>query len=175
MRLFTGIKIDPDYCDQLLSVKKINKHLASIRWTKKENIHITSLFIGNRTPLQLDTIQTKLSAIANSTPCFNLELTHIGYSPGKNPSMIWAYLSPNAEFSRLHKELGIKLANKHAIHQSIMPHITLARIKKESKFYKPIFPPIEGIIPVNKIVLWESKLNKAGAKYYKVNEFQLIP
>jgi len=132
-----------------------------IKWTKKDNLHITLFFIGFvEIDDLLDVFNKVEKAVKNIEP-FNVDLESISYSPKvDNPKMIWVNGKRNNEMikinNQLEKELDFISIN------NFKSHITLGRIiqwefKKIDLEERPdIFKEIDLFFPVESIEIMES-------------------
>lgn len=157
-----------------------------VRWTKKENIHITLVFLGYVSDEELLEVCETAKKVASEGSSFSINLKKIIYGPPKKmpPRMIWAegVCSELAEgkkidgLSRLQKDLENSLltSSTKEIKSESRPytsHITLGRIRQwEFRAIEPEERPIvdEDIslsFSVNSIEVMESQLKKGGSKY----------
>ena len=74
IRLFVGLKIPYDICDELLL---LCSGLENARWVKKENFHITLQFIGPVQESYIDDLIQCLSEVSFSQ--FSLTLNGINF------------------------------------------------------------------------------------------------
>ena len=131
-----------------------------VRWTKRENLHITLLFIGSVSDQDIPEICLTTREIASRHPVFGLNLTKISYGPPQKmpprppkfpeivteekeweqkfgrPRMIWAAGQESEELGKLQKDLESSLftfsfkALSESGIRSFAPHITLGRIRQ---------------------------------------------
>jgi len=157
-----------------------------IRWVKKENLHITLLFLGYLLDEEVGEVCRNIKKAVSGKSVFSLKLEKISYGPpGKIPPlMIWAIgekvkeivdlkdsmekllISPEVKFGKENR--GFKL------------HITLARIRawQWRKIEPEERPEIERRISldfeVNSIEVMESKLKRGGAEYIVLESVKLV-
>lgn len=125
-----------------------------VRWTKKENMHITMEFLGYLIDEELIEICQKVKKTASEKEAFSVRLNKICYGPpGKKlPRMIWVTAERIKEFN-------------------LSPHITLGRIKTwEFRQIEPEERPevneeIDLSFEVNSIEIMESRLKRGGPEY----------
>lgn len=156
-----------------------------IRWTKKENIHITLLFLGSLEEKEISALSETVKEITDKESQFSLELSNIDYGPPAKipPRMIWLQLKNNPALSMIAEEIKKTLFEKKILknleERPFTPHITLGRIKAWQ--WKRIEPEERPVIkktlgqdfPVRSIELMESKLKKTGAEYQILESFPL--
>ncbi|MBU2545489.1 hypothetical protein KKC65_03525 [Patescibacteria group bacterium] len=136
------------------------------KWTKKDNLHITLEFLGNVSDEELLDVLKDTQELAEKHTSFNIKLDKICYGPIRfgsgqaTPRMVWA-TGPKIE------ELNL------------IPHITLARIKKwdwnriELDERPQIDEDINLEFEVNSIEAMESVLKKGGPEYIILESFEL--
>ena len=183
-RIFIAINLPEKVKTEL---EKLEKEIESLfppklnrgmfRWVKKENLHITLLFIGSVRDEEIPKISQIVKDIAQSQKPFSLRIEKVSYGPPKKipPRLIWVEVGRKPELSEIAKKLKKEMAESGILRKveqrEFSPHITLARIK--SFWWKRIEPEerpeIEREIAldfeVNSIEIMESKLKKTGAEY----------
>ncbi|MFA4998952.1 MAG: RNA 2',3'-cyclic phosphodiesterase [Candidatus Paceibacterota bacterium] len=89
-RVFIAINL-PEKIKRELSEYKDKWLELPCRWTKRENIHITLVFLGYLTDDEVLNICKITEEVALRNKPFSIELNKITYGPkDKNPRMIWA-------------------------------------------------------------------------------------
>lgn len=149
-----------------------------IRWTKKENLHITLVFLGYLTDDELLEICKITKEVASRNQSFSINLNKIYYGPPKKmpPRMVWVQGKKSKEFASLKDDLEKSLMISKEVHfspekRTFSPHITLGRIKAwEFRQIEPEERPLvdEEInlsFEVNSIEVMESELKRGGAEY----------
>jgi 2'-5' RNA ligase len=178
-RLFLGVPLPAHWLDALAVFKSNNTDFnEKCKWVKEQNLHITTLFIGDFPRMAIPDLLGEINMVCNKTNGFELELENIVLKKGYRNSMIWAQFKEHPGFSSLHEQLHQYVNGKNALHEfrkQLIPHITLARIKAAKPqnnliFEKSDFPKQIGISQIN---LWESKLNPSGAVYLLIRSFNL--
>jgi 2'-5' RNA ligase len=155
-----------------------------MRWTHPENLHITLLFLGDITDVELGEVCMAVKSVTEKYQAFNLHLSRLGYGPeGKiPPRYIWAGGEVNHEAMALKKELENALLELvHFVPDKgiFSPHITLARIKAFawSAINPEERPEVEQEIDlaftVESIEVMESELKKGGPVYTVVESYPL--
>jgi RNA 2',3'-cyclic 3'-phosphodiesterase len=176
-RLFVAIPLTQEYISFLNSFREANKDLKNVRWTLPENLHITLCFIGKVAESKTEEIISVIDELTQKTNPFSLEFKENRYATDKRqPTMIWCEFQKNKDFvdlyNSLHKRPTEYLVKKES-RKNPIPHITLARLKSFSKDQLIQDKELPGILTVNKIELWESKLNPAGSEYSMIKRFLL--
>jgi len=166
-RIFIAINLPEDVKDQLVAYQKKIDGLfqppVPIRWTHKDNLHITLEFLGNLSDDEVAKVCRDTEEFAKNHEPFTITLDKISYGPPyqnkfgtgqapKLPRMIWV-------IGEKVKELGLT------------PHVTLGRIKMwEFRQIEPEEKPnvseaINLSFEVNSIEVMESRLKRAGLDY----------
>ena len=152
-RIFVAINLPQDIKEKLVEYQAKWPELP-VRWTKKENLHITLEFLGNLTDEELIELCQKTTEIASEKKAFTVHLNKICYGPpDKKPArMVWVTGEKIKEFN-------------------IAPHITLGRIKTwefrrlELEERPQIAEDIDLTFEVASIEVMESDLKREGPEY----------
>jgi len=200
-RIFIAINL-PDNTKQKLTTyqKKIRGLFISsvkgtpnnepVRWTRKDNLHITLNFIGyvnNDGILEIFEIVKK---VASKHSPFLVNLNKICYGPinKKLPKMVWAIGKKSEKFASLRDDLEKSLSDFPEVRQDLStngkqrkfsPHITLGRIRQwEWRRIEPEERPavdenIDLSFSVGSIEIMESILKRKGPEYTALKGFSL--
>lgn len=152
--------------------------VCPIRWTNKENLHITLVFLGAISNDELLEVCKIVKEVAEKTASFSVNLNRICYGPPKTmpPRMVWVDGEKSPEFTALKDSLEKSLISGEAIHfspenRAFSPHITLGRIKTwafrqiEPEERPTVDKEISLVFPVESIEVMESELKRRGAEY----------
>lgn len=177
-RIFIAINLPKDIKEKLFSYQEKWPELP-VRWTKKENLHITLVFLGAVNNEELLEICKITKEVAQKHSPFPVSFKRICYGPpGKvPPRMVWVEGEKSKELGELQKDLedmlfggSIKNIGKPEARE-YTPHLTLGRIK-EWEFRKidpEERPEVETDInldfDVNSIEVMESELKRGGPEY----------
>jgi 2'-5' RNA ligase len=134
MRLFTGLSIPSHIEAALERVLAELRPMAAVRWSRPENFHITSKFIGEWPALRLAELQAELAALDAPVP-FKIQVTRFGFLPNPHrPKIFFAGVRGEVGLSELAARtdaalfsLGVKREER-----PYTPHLTLARIGNEA-------------------------------------------
>lgn len=185
-RLFIALPVDHESSIQsLLKVSThLNKYKLYLKSVVPDNFHITLKFFG---AVDYDKAETLIAEFLSLNHLRKVEykIEGIGAFPSKNnPSVLWAGLKCD-ELSLAEILLAVeKFAEKNGFppeSRKFIPHLTLARVKKEKKL------PLELIEYLNneagtlfctsvfsELVLYESILKSTGAQYKKIGVINLV-
>jgi len=152
-RIFIAINLPDNTRKRLLSYQEKWPDLP-IKWTYKDNLHITLLFLGYLTDEELLDVIRDAEKIITEKESFQISLNKIIYGPPaslreqtrlrsvaggsaqKIPKMIWAIGETSEEFTDLQKSLEEGVYNeplpdseKREKGNYFTPHVTLGRLK----------------------------------------------
>ena len=158
--------------------KKTRKISSLIRWLPEENFHLTIIFFGYLSLSEIDIVREEAKKIFANQEIFNLLFERICFAPEKKfAKMIWWKGKESLELEKIRKELTGKLLNRgmsfSTNNRPLVPHITLARLKKILPGAPDISEEFNQEFSVKKIDLFESKLSPQGARYYLLESFPL--
>ncbi len=177
LRLFFAVTLPEHIKEEAANLAKI-KEENIWRWTTKENLHLTIVFIGYATEEQLPQIIEAGQYAVEDFQSFILKCKEISYGPEMQKRMIWLNLEKN-EFLlqlkiKLEKALESNGIDFQEENREFKPHITLARLKfGADRPMEQIKKPYLKDFPVEEIVLFSSSLKKAGAEYVQIQRFVL--
>ncbi|MCX8069649.1 MAG: RNA 2',3'-cyclic phosphodiesterase [Thermodesulfovibrionales bacterium] len=174
MRAFIAIPIDDALKKELQGyIKQASLLTHSVRWTKRDNMHITIKFLDEITQELADKLAFELNKITKKYQPFELIINGTGTFPNlKVPRVLWVGIEKSETLHRLYQEIenlctdvGIKKDDK-----AFSPHITVGRIK--DKLSESMFDFIRasgnkkwGSLKVNEILLMKSVLKPEGPEY----------
>ncbi|MCD6577947.1 RNA 2',3'-cyclic phosphodiesterase [bacterium] len=181
MRTFIAIDLPLDIKDNIYNfLEKCGFYdLKGLTFVKKENFHITVSFLGEQDLTMLlpclDFISEKrVEYFSTST---NYSLKNIGAFPNLNtPRIFWIGINDKNRnisgfITSIEKEL-LKIGIISNISKYYIPHITIARNKKNLKFnFGTEIEEELGIFTIKNITLFSSKLTSNGPIYSIVKSF----
>lgn len=158
------------------------------RWTKKENLHITLLFLGYLEDQEVFEVCKSVKEIVAKHEKFFVDLEKICYAPtsknphtetsqsSKAPKMVWAIGKQSEELGEIQKDLEKNILDSFSNDLELesrpySPHITLGRIKAwefrrlEQEERPEISEEINLSFEVDSIEVMESQLERGGPKY----------
>jgi len=185
-RIFIAINLPGDIKKRLVDYQSKWPELP-IRWTKKENLHITLIFIGYANDEELLEVLKITKEVTQRNNSFSINLNKIYYGPPKKmpPRMVWvegAAPEKSQEFTKLQIDLEKSLMISEEVHfspekRAFSPHITLGRIKTwEFRQIEPEERPevneeINLSFEVNSIEVMESELKRGRSEYTILESF----
>lgn len=186
-RIFIAISLPEQIKKKLIIFSQKWPELkGSIRWLKKEALHLTLLFLGPLTEREILKVSQIIKKITQFQKPFFLKFKKICYGPRKiiPPRLIWTELEESPELLKLVKILKNEI-NKVGVLKRIekrefLPHVSLARIKTwqwrrvEAEERPNIEEEFNLSFRVDSIQIMESKLKKAGAEYTILENFPFV-
>ncbi len=177
MRLFIGLDLPGNLKEKIFVVsQKIGKEIPC-KLVEKENLHLTLVFLGERTTEELERIKETLSEVTKGFKNFYLRLGEGEFFPAGRPRGIWLKIEGETDKLRqLHQKI-IDCLSKNGIQLKdlrFIPHCCLCRLKgKVEKGMKIEKMGPESRFAAEKITLFESRLSLKGPTYFKLQEFDL--
>ncbi|MCD6097204.1 RNA 2',3'-cyclic phosphodiesterase [bacterium] len=191
-RIFIAINLPDDIKNQLsLKQSKLDKLFSKsdipVRWTKKENLHLTLYFLGYIRENKLESVFELTKKTSSSFESFSIKLNKIVYAPLNSfpPRMIWATGEKSSHFIELKRKIEDGLVKENFFSKSFFKkekkkdiiHITLARIRSIFSYNPENLPDISEDIDldfkVNSIEVMESHLKPKGPEYTILKSFNL--
>jgi 2'-5' RNA ligase len=146
MRLFTAIEISAEVknnlgalLDRLRPTAKLTKLTKprTLSWTRVDNLHITTKFIGEWPESRLEEMERALASVG-SPGAVHVGISGLGWFPNaRDPRVLWAGVKAGEELRQLAHATE---AVVHAIgvakeDREYSPHLTLARIRARVPAY----------------------------------------
>lgn len=174
-RLFVAIRPPETVRDVLIDAMDDS---PALRWVGDEQLHLTLRFIGEvERPLAND-VADSLGRVR--FPIFDLRISGIGRFDQRKGGSLWAGVEPRrpvAELATKVERACVRVGlepERRAFH----PHITLARWNRRSAEAARDFERRHGDLasnpfPVDRFILFESRLSKHGPHYEEIASYPL--
>ena len=155
---------------------------GTIKWVNPEQLHLTLRFFGDTEEKELKWMPEVIKNTTEQQHSFSLSLSSLGvFKNVAQPRVIWIGCSCPAELSDLKTSIDQAFDKHHfpADNKPFSPHLTLGRIKalyEKARLAELIRRYQEQILykqQVDRIVLYESILKKAGPEYFPLHTFNL--
>jgi RNA 2',3'-cyclic 3'-phosphodiesterase len=183
-RLFAAIELG---ADALRRVADEQSRLAetmrgsSARWTKRDQLHITLVFMGEVSDERAGQIVEIMRVAIPHSP-FPFELGGIGAFPGHGaPRVLWIGVKSGAESIVRVQEMVVDRLENVGVEQEqrpFSPHVTLARWRDSRPSDRPressASPPTIARVDVNSVTLFQSRTSSAGSAYTRLVESPLL-
>lgn len=128
MRLFTAINFNEDIQSDLLKViHELKSESEKGNFTRKENLHLTLVFIGEMPESHLNIIKEAMDKVQGEK--FNLSISKFGKFRNRDESLYWCGIEGNEMLIKVQKNLAYNLKNSGISidNKPFKPHITLGR------------------------------------------------
>jgi 2'-5' RNA ligase len=173
VRVFAASPLPENITKIFLELSGRNPGIEGVRWTKKDNLHVTLFFIGETGKENLEKIISKLESTLFTIKRFRIEFDCIEIRKTKGkPSMIWARFRKSEEFSQLSAAIFQKVKEFMTInpsHKDPIPHTTLARIKSGADVYSADLEiSYVASLEISGIELWMTVNTKDGVIYERL-------
>jgi len=154
--------------------------LPRVRWSAPETIHLTLRFFGDVPEESLEKITDVVLSVGRSFAPFQAELKGIGVFPSPaRPRVIWLGVTGAPALAQLHAALdrSLRLAGWPGEERPFSPHLTLGRARERLILPATVLERYReagcGPLPVEQLVLYESRLRPAGAIHLPLATFPL--
>jgi RNA 2',3'-cyclic 3'-phosphodiesterase len=181
MRLFTGISIAPTVRKNLDKLLQQLRPTAPLRWSRVENLHITTKFIGEWPE---ESVNDLIDALDEVPPPGKIDLAirGLGWFPNPHsPRVFWCGIDAPPALAALAGATDQKLAaiGVQAESKKFAPHLTLARVDAGAKLLAlqqavaALHSVAFGGFTATEFHLFLSELGPGGSKYTKLADFPL--
>jgi RNA 2',3'-cyclic 3'-phosphodiesterase len=139
MRLFTAVELSAEVTENLRLLLDRLRPAAKLSWTRPENLHITTKFIGEWPEERLDEAKRALASVKSSGP-IAIGIHGIGWFPdARRPRVLFAGVKSGDELTDLAQATDDALAaiGVEKEDRKYTPHLTLARVRTSA--------PLDGI------------------------------
>jgi len=186
IRSFLAFEL-PEFVKEELSglIRSFNRGVSKVRWVKRENMHLTVLFLGNISEETIPAMAEDISDICERFSPFIVRMKGVGCFPNiRNPKVIWVGIDGEIErMAKFYESLVMNLS-KYGIKQenrTYRPHLTLGRIKGNSNIRDRMVGMIskgreitDKEFILQELVLFKSDLRPQGPIYTKLNSWSLL-
>jgi RNA 2',3'-cyclic 3'-phosphodiesterase len=176
IRLFVAATLPESLKDVFHEQLKAFEH-PNIRFLPPQNLHLTLFFIGNVPLSALESIKSIIKGIAQQHEPFTLRFAQTEPGPHiHKPRLIWARFASHPTFEQLNTALTELLTIKTLPKKKPLPHITLARFRKDKPVPKELSAIISKepiVLTVNTISLWQSELSSPHPTYKVLHTYPL--
>jgi RNA 2',3'-cyclic 3'-phosphodiesterase len=180
MRVFIAVDLPNEVRKALHDVQRELEPLTnSARWVAPESIHITLKFVGEIPEKRLEDIDTAVTGLTWKS--FTISVRGVGFFPGKrSPRVLWAGLeAPTMQGLAEQLDARMERLGFEKEKRAFRPHVTLARAKDTRLDSTLVTAATQyeehdfGSFTVDRVFLFMSTLQPAGAVYEKLKEYLL--
>lgn len=141
------------------------------RWMRPETSHLTLRFLGDISEDFLEKIGAVMLSVKASNPSFLLRVHGVGAFPSPvRARVLWSGLDGAPPLLKLAADLetGLHTLGLPPEERPFAPHLTLARLRQARDLRAVVQRHLDfdgGIVPVERLVLYESRLLPGGAQH----------
>jgi len=152
----------------------------SVAWVRAANRHLTLAFLGQQPLSELYYLQSVLQARLESWAGFSVAAQSINGFPDARSAIVALELEAAAVLLELVALVEAALTavlsqpNQTQHGRRYRPHITLGRLKRGKHWQQPS-QSVHWSLPVNSVVLFQSRLTPHGAQYSPLWSLPLLP
>ena len=145
------------------------------RWVPQENIHLTVRFLGTISEETLDLLMPEMDRLGRGLSQTKIEIEHVSGFPAGRPTVIAAAIAPSRKLARLAKrvETMVTGVGLDAAPRPFRPHITIVRLPRKDPRLLDLHVELRRSFTACKLVLFESKPGRDGARYARVHSTRL--
>lgn len=171
-RIFSAIPLPPEVRDHVSRIVDVlSGSLEGVRWVPEANLHVTLRFIGNCPVSKVDELIRWMHKAARHLPA-SLEVGGVGGFPSQGSArVIWVGAADaTGAASKVYNVIdkGAQRCGFGREGRAYRPHITVGRAKRPVKIPAELKEGLAGDVmafEASEIVLYESRLDSAGATY----------
>lgn len=153
-------------------LRPLQTQMPDARWTRSENRHLTLHFFGEVEQETLEKIKVSVLSVKGCQQPFRVEVTGLGAFPNPHrPRILWLGLEPKDQLRQLHEDCRKQLHQAGVATESrpYSPHLTVGRLRQQKPDLTDLCNSVGhtriGQLPVDKLVLFESRLQPGGAEH----------
>jgi len=181
-RLFVAVLVSEEAKEKIKLLRAgLFRTGADLNLASLSGLHFTLKFLGSVDESKIPEIKQKLNQLAKNTNNFEVLIKGMGVFPDlEKIRVVWIGVE-NSDLISLMKETDKELVRiKKNDYEKEIPHLTIARVRTEKakeklqKFVKKNKDKEFGKIKVEKLILYETKIDLLSGLVYKVvGEFDL--
>lgn len=179
MRIFSGIPLTEQGCYKLNSVlRELSANNTDFRWVLPQNIHITLHFFGDRKIEEVELIHKIMQEKLTNCTSSIVRITNVDAFPhASKPRVIFFNFEDEGYLKKIYQNIsgGLREQKVDFDDRPYVPHLTLGRLaSKYGKGKMPAIEPLNGLLEIKQVNLYQSVLKPAGAVYTVLREYPLI-
>lgn len=159
----------------------LSESLPGIRWTHPDTVHLTLRFLGATGIDDLEKIRASMLSVALHAATFQVDVCGLGAFPTRHrPRVVWLGLTPEDLLRTLYQACQRELtrAGIAAEPRVFAPHLTIGRFRERGPDLTPLLGKYAGRsfgpLPVEQLVLFESRLLPGGARHLPLFNVPLL-
>lgn len=186
LRAFLAVDLSAELRGRVEALQaSLRPRLPGLRWVRPESIHLTLKFLGAVERSRIDALCAVVASVARRIAPFSCEVEGLGVFPStKAPRVLWIGAADRTsalgetvrEIESAFEPLGFAPDTK-----PFRPHLTLARIKGDPARIAAVLTKtrmleascVLGTLAVDRITLFESRLEPSGSTYHALSRIRL--
>lgn len=182
MRLFVAIPLVAEIRRMLLkTLRALAEFDRDVRWVREEQMHLTLKFLGEVADGDIPRVTGALTRAVAGCAAFELRIEGSGCFPARGKArVLWVGVADDGGLSLCQREIEEHLADAGFPREDrpFSPHLTLGRVT-EDRSGGALRTRVAGLRiaairqMVDAVVLMQSELHPAGARYTRLGSFQL--
>ena len=173
LRAFLAIPLPGPLQDSIVALQRdLRAQIPLARWTRPENLHLTLHFFGEISQEYLEKLKVSVLSVKGCQRSFSVEVTGLGAFPSRHrPRVIWLGLEPEDRLRQLYRNCMKCLHEAGLVTEPgpYSPHLTIGRLRQQKPDLNDLCNSIArapiGRLPVDRLVLYESRLHSGGAEH----------
>lgn len=152
--------------------RQLAHDLPQVRWNNGQNLHLTLKFFAAIEEESLESIGEVMLSVGRFTAPFQVRIKGLGAFPSlARPRVFWLGIEQQQPLCRMQQALECQLERVGFArdHRPFAPHLTLGRprgiLRDTGNILTPRQPGLDLDLPVEQIVLFQSRLLPSGAQH----------
>lgn len=175
-RVFLAIPLPTTLQDAIAALQgDLRGRLAAARWTQPGNLHLTLHFFGDISQEFLEKLKVSMLSVKGCSRPFAVHVQGLGAFPSpRRPRVIWLGLQPGHQLKRLHENC-MKILHEAGLAEGAgpySPHLTIGRLRQQKPNLTDLCKSVAcspiGQLPVDRLILYESRLHPGGAEHIPI-------
>jgi len=181
VRSFMAIPLDLALREQVERLQNaLRRELPGVRWSRPESLHLTLRFFGDVPAESLERAAKLVLSLQPLGAPFELPSNGLGAFPSATrPRVLWLGFESSDSMRRLYARLDAALEDAGLPREPrpFVPHLTLGRARGHLPDISALLQRhghgIKGGLPVERIVIYRSRLLPGGAEHTPLYTFAL--
>jgi len=181
-RAFLAVPVPEQVCQ---AVAELQSQLASrttnLRWVRPDSLHLTLHFFGRVAEENLEKIKASMLSVGLRTEPFQVDIRGLGVFPNsRRPRVLWLGLEPEEPLMALSAawQEALSPTGLPPGDRPFSPHLTIGRFRQRGNRPDTLLSgqgdhPLIGTLPVDRLVLYESRLTPRRAEHRPVHSVSL--
>jgi 2'-5' RNA ligase len=179
MRIFIALDIPAEIRGCLAEyMERARSYAPDARWARVEGLHVTLKFVGEVSEELVEKMKSALVQV--KAPSFQVKFEGVGFFPNaKSPRVFWAGVDGGEALPRLASAVNTALEKLDIAKEekTYHPHLTLARASTHP--LRELAPLLNGptaqfgTMTAREFFMYQSKPQRGGSKYTKLERFAL--